>query len=68
MRDWERIHALVGVPGAPHAWLLTSSEGVRNLDDLERDHLTLDETTGAQARAGRGAASAYRRGLAAGGF
>lgn len=45
MRDWERIHALVGVPGAPHAWLLTSSEGVRNLDDLARDHLTLDETT-----------------------
>ncbi|MGG1944560.1 fused uroporphyrinogen-III synthase HemD/membrane protein HemX [Trinickia sp. NRRL B-1857] len=29
---WARVRALVG--GAPHAWLLTSSEGVRNLDAL----------------------------------
>ncbi|MFK4447156.1 uroporphyrinogen III methyltransferase/synthase [Caballeronia udeis] len=42
MRDWERIHALLA--GAPHAWLLTSSEGVRNLEELAREHLTVDET------------------------
>ncbi|WP_116136058.1 fused uroporphyrinogen-III synthase HemD/membrane protein HemX [Trinickia diaoshuihuensis] len=29
---WARVRALLG--GAPHAWLLTSSEGVRNLDAL----------------------------------
>lgn len=44
MRDWERVHALVGPAGLPHAWLLTSSEGVRNLDDLAAEHLTPDET------------------------
>ena len=42
MRDWERIHALL--TGVPHAWLLTSSEGVRNLEELAREHLTVDET------------------------
>jgi uroporphyrinogen III methyltransferase/synthase len=42
MRDWERIHALLA--GEPHAWLLTSSEGVRNLEELAREHLTVDET------------------------
>ncbi|QIE22838.1 HemX, putative uroporphyrinogen-III C-methyltransferase [Caballeronia sp. SBC1] len=42
MRDWERIHALLA--GEPHAWLLTSSEGVRNLEELAREHLTIDET------------------------
>src|SRR5471030_1810301 len=42
MRDWERIHALLA--GVPHAWLLTSSEGVRNLEELAREHLTVDET------------------------
>ncbi|MDR5853892.1 fused uroporphyrinogen-III synthase HemD/membrane protein HemX [Caballeronia sp. LZ062] len=40
MRKWERIHALLG---GDHAWLLTSSEGVRNLDQLAREHLTADE-------------------------
>ncbi|WP_175940615.1 fused uroporphyrinogen-III synthase HemD/membrane protein HemX [Caballeronia sp. BCC1704] len=40
MRKWERIHALLG---GDHAWLLTSSEGVRNLDELAREHLTADE-------------------------
>ncbi|WP_248321563.1 fused uroporphyrinogen-III synthase HemD/membrane protein HemX [Caballeronia sp. Sq4a] len=40
MRNWERIHALLG---GDHAWLLTSSEGVRNLDELAREHLTADE-------------------------
>ena len=40
-QKWERVHALLA--GAPHAWLLTSSEGVRNLDDLAREHLTADE-------------------------
>jgi uroporphyrinogen III methyltransferase/synthase len=35
---WQRVHRLLG--GEPHAWLLTSSEGVRNLDNLARDHLT----------------------------
>ncbi|MFX1684299.1 fused uroporphyrinogen-III synthase HemD/membrane protein HemX [Paraburkholderia sp. A1RO-5L] len=38
---WESVHALLG--GAPHAWLVTSSEGVRNLDELARDHLTAGE-------------------------
>src|SRR5471032_2634687 len=42
MRDWERIHALLA--GEAHAWLLTSSEGVRNLEELAREHLTVDET------------------------
>ena len=42
MRDWERVHALLA--GEPHAWLLTSSEGVRNLEELAREHLTVDET------------------------
>src|SRR5471032_2113214 len=42
MRDWERIHALL--TGEAHAWLLTSSEGVRNLEELAREHLTVDET------------------------
>ncbi|MFM0134725.1 fused uroporphyrinogen-III synthase HemD/membrane protein HemX [Caballeronia grimmiae] len=41
MQKWERIHALLA--GEPHAWLLTSSEGVRNLDELAREHLTADE-------------------------
>ena len=41
MQKWERIHTLLA--GEPHAWLLTSSEGVRNLDDLAREHLTADE-------------------------
>jgi uroporphyrinogen III methyltransferase/synthase len=35
---WERVHALLG--GAPHAWLVTSSEGVRNLYELAQAHLT----------------------------
>ncbi|WP_307838116.1 fused uroporphyrinogen-III synthase HemD/membrane protein HemX [Burkholderia plantarii] len=38
---WERVHALLG--GAPHAWLVTSSEGVRNLHELAIDHLTAVE-------------------------
>ncbi|MFC4709027.1 MULTISPECIES: fused uroporphyrinogen-III synthase HemD/membrane protein HemX [Paraburkholderia] len=38
---WETVHALLG--GAPHAWLVTSSEGVRNLDELAREHLTAGE-------------------------
>lgn len=42
MQKWERIHTLLA--GGPHAWLLTSSEGVRNLDELARDHLSRDET------------------------
>ncbi|WP_277186124.1 fused uroporphyrinogen-III synthase HemD/membrane protein HemX [Caballeronia sp. BR00000012568055] len=41
MQKWERIHTLL--TGEPHAWLLTSSEGVRNLDELAREHLTDDE-------------------------
>ncbi|MGN6316782.1 fused uroporphyrinogen-III synthase HemD/membrane protein HemX [Trinickia sp.] len=35
---WARVRALL--QGAPHAWLLTSSEGVRNLDALARAELT----------------------------
>ena len=38
---WARVHELLA--GAPHAWLLTSSEGVRNLHELAQDHLTADE-------------------------
>lgn len=38
---WETVHALL--EGAPHAWLVTSSEGVRNLDELAREHLTAGE-------------------------
>ncbi|NLP61794.1 fused uroporphyrinogen-III synthase HemD/membrane protein HemX [Paraburkholderia sacchari] len=38
---WETVHALLG--GLPHAWLVTSSEGVRNLDELAREHLTAGE-------------------------
>jgi uroporphyrinogen III methyltransferase/synthase len=41
--DWARVHALLA--GAPHAWLVTSSEGVRNLDSLAHAHLTAAETT-----------------------
>ncbi|WP_414442807.1 fused uroporphyrinogen-III synthase HemD/membrane protein HemX [Burkholderia sp. 22PA0106] len=39
---WERVHTLLA--GAPHAWLVTSSEGVRNLHELAVDHLTSTET------------------------
>ncbi|MFL9934715.1 fused uroporphyrinogen-III synthase HemD/membrane protein HemX [Paraburkholderia sp. RL18-103-BIB-C] len=38
---WARVHELLA--GAPHAWLLTSSEGVRNLQELAQEHLTADE-------------------------
>ncbi|WP_084169839.1 fused uroporphyrinogen-III synthase HemD/membrane protein HemX [Paraburkholderia ferrariae] len=38
---WARVHTLLA--GAPHAWLVTSSEGVRNLDALAREHLTAGE-------------------------
>ncbi|WP_168792947.1 fused uroporphyrinogen-III synthase HemD/membrane protein HemX [Paraburkholderia aromaticivorans] len=38
---WARVHELLA--GVPHAWLLTSSEGVRNLNELAQDHLTADE-------------------------
>ncbi|WP_144111627.1 fused uroporphyrinogen-III synthase HemD/membrane protein HemX [Paraburkholderia sp. BCC1886] len=38
---WARVHALLA--GEPHAWLLTSSEGVRNLHELALEHLTGDE-------------------------
>ncbi|PMS36106.1 uroporphyrinogen III methyltransferase/synthase [Trinickia symbiotica] len=38
---WSRIRALLA--GTPHAWLLTSSEGVRNLAVLARAHLTETE-------------------------
>ncbi|WP_343050010.1 fused uroporphyrinogen-III synthase HemD/membrane protein HemX [Burkholderia guangdongensis] len=35
---WQRVHALLG--GEPHAWLVTSSEGMRNLHELAQAHLT----------------------------
>ncbi len=38
---WTRVHALLA--GEPHAWLVTSSEGMRNLEDLAREHLTAGE-------------------------
>ncbi|MGF6725076.1 uroporphyrinogen III methyltransferase/synthase [Paraburkholderia sp. GAS41] len=37
MAAWTRVHELLA--GEPHAWLVTSSEGVRNLDELAREHL-----------------------------
>jgi uroporphyrinogen III methyltransferase/synthase len=37
-RTWARVRALLA--GAPHAWVLTSSEGVRNLEALAREHLS----------------------------
>ncbi|KMQ80275.1 Uroporphyrinogen-III synthase / HemX protein [Candidatus Burkholderia pumila] len=42
MRKWKAIRDLMA-DGRPHAWLLTSSEGVRNLDELAREHLTANE-------------------------
>ncbi|WP_321968680.1 fused uroporphyrinogen-III synthase HemD/membrane protein HemX [Paraburkholderia tropica] len=41
MGAWAAVHTLL--EGAPHAWLVTSSEGVRNLDELAREHLTAGE-------------------------
>ncbi|TGT11506.1 fused uroporphyrinogen-III synthase HemD/membrane protein HemX, partial [Mesorhizobium sp. M3A.F.Ca.ET.174.01.1.1] len=38
---WARVHQLLA--GEAHAWLLTSSEGVRNLHELAHEHLTADE-------------------------
>ena len=38
---WTRVHELLA--GEPHAWLVTSSEGVRNLDELAREHLNAGE-------------------------
>ncbi|NML30989.1 fused uroporphyrinogen-III synthase HemD/membrane protein HemX [Paraburkholderia antibiotica] len=38
---WARVHELLA--GTPHAWLLTSSEGVRNLQELAHDHLNAGE-------------------------
>ncbi|CAH2800530.1 MAG: Uroporphyrinogen-III synthase (EC / Uncharacterized protein EC-HemX [uncultured Paraburkholderia sp.] len=38
---WARVHQLLA--GEPHAWLVTSSEGVRNLHELAQEHLTADE-------------------------
>ena len=40
-QDWARVRTLL--QGAPHAWLLTSSEAVRNLDALARAELTAAE-------------------------
>ncbi len=38
---WTRIRALLA--GEPHVWLVTSSEGVRNLHELAREHLSAGE-------------------------
>ena len=38
---WQSVHALLA--GEPHAWLVTSSEGVRNLDELAQEHLNAGE-------------------------
>ncbi|ALL64465.1 Uroporphyrinogen-III synthase [Paraburkholderia caribensis MBA4] len=41
---WSRIHTLLSDESkTPHAWLVTSSEGVRNLAELAHDHLTTNE-------------------------
>ena len=43
---WSRIHTLLSDESkTPHAWLVTSSEGVRNLAELAHDHLTASEQT-----------------------
>ncbi len=67
MRDWERIRPLLARRCARVA-VDDGSEGVRNLDELVREHLTVDRNLDAQARAARHAASAYCRGRAASGF
>lgn len=41
LNAWARVRALLG--GEAHAWVLTSSEGVRNLDALARAHLSAHE-------------------------
>ncbi|MDE1182886.1 fused uroporphyrinogen-III synthase HemD/membrane protein HemX [Paraburkholderia sp.] len=38
---WTQVHALL--TGKPHAWLITSSEGVRNLNELAHEHLNVAE-------------------------
>ncbi len=38
---WQRVHELLG--GVPHGWLITSSEGVRNLHELAQGDLTVAE-------------------------
>ncbi|SAK50610.1 bifunctional uroporphyrinogen-III synthetase/uroporphyrin-III C-methyltransferase [Caballeronia hypogeia] len=44
MQKWERVHELLADrANERHAWLLTSSEGVRNLAELAHEHLTDDE-------------------------
>ncbi len=43
---WSRVHALLSDEAkTPSAWLVTSSEGVRNLAELAHDHLTASERT-----------------------
>ncbi|WJF91048.1 fused uroporphyrinogen-III synthase HemD/membrane protein HemX [Paraburkholderia bonniea] len=43
---WEQVHTLLA--GAPHAWVLTSSEGVRNLHELAQTHLSTGERAALQ--------------------
>ncbi len=38
LAQWTRVRALLA--GEPHAWLLTSSQGVRNLERLAQAHLS----------------------------
>ncbi|QQX83651.1 fused uroporphyrinogen-III synthase HemD/membrane protein HemX [Cupriavidus necator] len=41
--QWQAVRDNLRSGAAPHAWLLTSSEAVRNLDALARQHLSPEE-------------------------
>ncbi|MCY1490129.1 HemX, putative uroporphyrinogen-III C-methyltransferase [compost metagenome] len=41
--QWQAVRDNLRPGAAPHAWLLTSSEAVRNLDALARQHLSPEE-------------------------
>ncbi|MBY4898097.1 fused uroporphyrinogen-III synthase HemD/membrane protein HemX [Cupriavidus sp. AU9028] len=41
--QWQAVRESLADGAAPHAWLLTSSEAVRNLDTLAGQHLSPDE-------------------------
>ena len=61
-----RVHALLA--GEPHAWLVTSSEGVRNLDELAQEHLNAGEIAQLKRADAGHAASPYRADRAGTGF
>ncbi|MBF6986665.1 fused uroporphyrinogen-III synthase HemD/membrane protein HemX [Cupriavidus sp. IK-TO18] len=44
--QWQAVRDSVQAGAPPHVWLLTSSEAVRNLDTLARQHLSPQENAG----------------------